>query len=336
MGGQKRKRGAGRTTALRPYYEVRSDEPEAREALNKLVGFDVGEMARRGWEWIEARAPRKWNESADCETVSIPGFVAGESVEVTKARALIGELTGSLMSLKSMHGPERTAGRRWNDALGTLLEALEAFMPFAQVRGHETSFFASKVSPGGRAHYDAVHAQTVRIAAIAEDLAATARLAQTKITTYKDDPLPGLQKRKPHRTFLAQICTRLSLAGFTLAEIGDLIPDPLRLEEERLEAAYIASNKSNVTKNFRENLTKRRERYRNDHAERIRSLVSGVKPEIVRARALSALADRALQGFMERTGRQIGDAGKWFDEYLKSPEGLAVSKAELEGERSGE
>ena len=64
--------------------------------------------------------------------------------------------------------------------------------------------------------------------------------------------------------------------------------------------------------------------------------MSGVKAEIVRARALSALGDQALQGFMERTGRQIGDAGKWFDEYLKSPEGLAVAKAELEGKRSGE
>jgi len=65
---------------------------------------------------------------------SIPGFVAGESGETTKARALAGELTGSLMSLKSMYGPERTAGRRWYAALEDLTKALEAFVPFAQVR----------------------------------------------------------------------------------------------------------------------------------------------------------------------------------------------------------
>jgi len=222
MGGLPRKAGSGLgALALRPYYEVRPEDPEARETLNRLVGFDVAETERRGWDWIERHAPRKSPGPGHGGAVSIPDPADGEPIEITKARALASELNNALLNLKFMYGPERTAERRWKSALRALAEAIEAFLPYAAVREHETSFFASRVSPGGSDRYDEIAARTAKIRAIARGLGTRVGIAQTQIGGYREDPLPGLEQKKPHRNFLARLCARLSLAGFTYAEIGE-------------------------------------------------------------------------------------------------------------------
>jgi hypothetical protein len=321
---------------VRPYFEVRPDDPEARDALNKLVGFDVHETEKRGWAWLEARTARKRDEWTGEEALSIPEPVVGEEIELTKVRAVEAELTNAIANLKFMNGPERTAGKRWNGALVDLMKAIDQFLPYARVRATEDSYFAGKVSPGGRDRYDAIHTSTVEIGQFADALAMKAKEAQTKIATYQGDPLPGLEPKKPHRNFLAQLCARLSLAGFTFPEIGDLVPDPRRLDDERQEAQYRTTTEASGDPQAQLALARHREQYRKEHSERIRSLVSGAKPKIIQTRVEMARAADALDSFLVRTGYQSWDMKVWCDEYLASPECLASQEPVEKGQSAGE
>jgi len=298
----------GIEAALRPYYDMPPEE--LREALSKLVKFDVDETRKRFWAWLVEHgyataeyAPHLGHEVVT--NVRVPDLATGEPSEVTKARALRDAIHGSLQSLQSMYGPERIAGKRWFEALSELADALKVFLPFARVRVAEDGFFAGKmVSP----EKNPIPPHTLSVVSCAESLAALAKKAQENITEYKDDPLPGLKAKKPHLGFLAALEARLSLAGFTYLEIADLVPDGASTDEARKVAAQ-------VDETARPSLAAR---FRLAHADRIRKRAAPERASIEHHRLQEALTSEWMDRFEAWTGRPV--AGNGFREWLESLE----------------
>jgi hypothetical protein len=281
---------------LKPYYErgTREDQNQDRAALDRLVGFDTAAAKARGWAWLLDRGAYKKDKAGNL--LRSETFDAASS-DAPKAAALERAID-RIRSHESMYVPERIGAKRWYGALIELGTALDVFLPFAVVRDAEDAFFAGRTT--GNSHR-AVHNVTREVREAAQALASKVRLASEKITTYEDDPLPGLKATKPHLDFLATLEAGLHLAGFSYAEIAALVPDAGRLEDDRRRVGSANRN----------------------HADRIRKRVAKVKPSIESKIRRSALADTSLAAFMKRTRRSrlsVRDYAAWMD----SPEGKGI------------
>ena len=112
----------------RPYFTWRTEETHAALS-SELVGFEVGDTRQRLWDWLahQGFGTRMHSPSLGryiVTDVKVPKQTPGEQPLVTKARAVLSELQGSLTSLEYLYGRERLAGKRWHRALAHLLEAL--------------------------------------------------------------------------------------------------------------------------------------------------------------------------------------------------------------------
>ena len=278
---------------LTPYYFAND---ETRAAVDKMVGFDTREMKKRGWAWLVESGYYTKDDLGNLRRT--PG--SQEETDETKKPRALEKMIHGIASLEHMYGPERLGGRRWSHALIELVAALDAFLPFATIRDQEDSFFAGRANKG----YDDVYALTRDVRERAESLVTKAREARGKITFYEDDPLPGLDAKKPHLNYLASLEARLSLAGFSNPEIADLIPDTSRLQDEAGGVVHARDN----------------------HIDRIRKRMAKVKAKIALRQKRSALADESLAAFSKRTGME---GSQNYAAWMESPEGKKLT-AQLE------